>query len=420
MQAAAHVSGPDAHPLAAWIDEQASPSGAMFAGLTPAAVQACGPMQPPALIPAVQCAVAALARIGAAQHAAAKALRRSLRERRRALCAALRGEGRGAGPGTVQLLGSLADVCGAQPGGPLDPDLLPALLPWALAPMDPADPGAKAGSWKARSAPLSSAQRCRLNAWRGLAAALEAATGPLQPPGACIHVPEAGASPDVLALRPHAGRVLRAAVGQLSGAPDPQTVPMLRCVRALLPLAVARPGLLIGSANAERQDGDVAETNGTAAAATFTATPVPSAAESAEHRAGVAALCDLIADLGVAACKALKGTSRRKAGLTAALVTTCLHPCLLAPATGLDASERERGVSGMGGRTTPASPWRAEDCFVPAACSTWCPSFPTTLVAMLWGPPGPRNPAGEPTIPPPPQLPCSLRCAGQLARRCCH
>ena len=127
----------------------------------------------------------------------------------------------------------------------------------------------KAARWAARAAPLDTRQRTELAAWRALDSLLS----------------KASTEGKLGLVTPHGTFV--GATAALAKAPDALLVPLLRCVR------VTTPGVLVNASE------DAAE------------------AISAALRA---------------AWKALSRPSRRKAGTTAALVSTCLQPCLFDPA----------------------------------------------------------------------------------------
>ncbi|KAK2079723.1 hypothetical protein QBZ16_002118 [Prototheca wickerhamii] len=137
----------------------------------------------------------------------------------------------------------------------------------------------KAARWAARAAPLDTRQRTELAAWRALDSLLF----------------KASTEGKLGLVAPHG--TFAGATAALAKAPDALLVPLLRCVR------VATPGVL---ANASE---DAAE------------------AISAALRA---------------AWKALSRPSRRKVGATAALVSTCLQPCLFDPAAYGSRSDYDR------------------------------------------------------------------------------
>ncbi|KFM28710.1 putative methyltransferase TARBP1 [Auxenochlorella protothecoides] len=159
-------------------------------------------------------------------------------------------------------------------------------------------PGRDPDGWRARAAPLSTSQRSVLSAWR-------AADAMLSSSGQADRSAAAWAPPDLLT------HTLAEAAAGLAAAPDPQVLPLLRIARALLPLALAGK-----------------------------AAPLCPESEGACH------LLPLVSALAQGGFKALRRSSRRKTGLTAALVSTCLHPdlfdvgrypgvaCLHDPATG--------------------------------------------------------------------------------------
>ncbi|RMZ55594.1 hypothetical protein APUTEX25_000177, partial [Auxenochlorella protothecoides] len=159
-------------------------------------------------------------------------------------------------------------------------------------------PGRDPDGWRARAAPLSTSQRSVLSAWRAADAMLSCS-------GQADRSAAAWAPPDLLT------HTLAEAAAGLAAAPDPQVLPLLRIARALLPLALAGK-----------------------------AAPLCPESEGACH------LLPLVSALAQGGFKALRRSSRRKTGLTAALVSTCLHPdlfdvgrypgvaCLHDPATG--------------------------------------------------------------------------------------
>lgn len=141
----------------------------------------------------------------------------------------------------------------------------------------------KSGGWAARASPLSPAQRSVLSAWRGMDAVLSRAM-----------------QHDESLRTDLAGTVLSCSATALPCAPDAFIVPLLRCIRTVL------PQILLSPANQDSFSGG-------------------------QHKTGSASVVRTVDDMFHAAWAALSRPSRRKAGATAALVSTCLHRCLFDP-----------------------------------------------------------------------------------------
>jgi hypothetical protein len=169
-----------------------------------------------------------------------------------------------------------------------------AALAFTEPPPPPPPPPAAGTKRRGRLPPLTLRAWHQLLSWRAAEKLLPLVDAPESSP-------IGGAAPGAAAAAQAA--VLAAALRGLDAAPDGSNclVPMLRCARALLPALVrhaggAMPGLVAAGA--------------------------PPSCHVAPSLAGV------VGWLGAAALRMLRSQERRRAGLTAATLAACLHPCL--------------------------------------------------------------------------------------------